>query len=105
MIMTEPREDESAQEPTKHSWTRSSIRIKELLGLPTYCAGILALMKATNNGNTLLVIVGAMPFVIAYYYFYDYLFPNHQLNGQWVKVVLLVGGQIVFWALIWKFVM
>lgn len=100
--MAGPKEDEPATGSTNHFWTLSSTRVKELLGLPTYCAGILALMKASNNGNTLLVIVGVIPFVIAYYYFYDYLFPNQRLH--WAKVILLVGGQIVFWALVWKFV-
>lgn len=90
---------------TKYVWTRKAVWIKESLGIPTYCFGTLALLKATNGENLLLVMVGLIPFAMGYNLLYEHLFPNLTLDGQWLKVILLISGQILLWVLIWGFIL
>lgn len=87
----------------KSGWTRKTIWVKELLGLPTYLFATIALMKISNGGNIFLVLVGIVPFAVTYNLLYEYIFPDLALNGQWTKGALLVLGQILFWSLIFQF--
>lgn len=66
-----------------------------MLGLPTYFAATLAFLKATNGNNPILLIIGLLCVVTAYNAWYKYLFPDHVMHGQWLKVALLVAAQIV----------
>lgn len=93
----------SIEESAKRSWTRSEIWIKELLGLPTYCAATLALLKVTHAVNPILLIVGLLSFITAYNVWYEYLFPDHKLHAHWLKIALLLIGQIVFGSFILMF--
>lgn len=88
---------------TRNVWTRKAVWVKELLGIPTYCFGTLALLKVTNGENLLLVMVGLIPFAMGYNLLYEHLFPGLTLSGQWLKIILLVSGQILLWILVWGF--
>ena len=68
-----------------------------------YVAGTLAFLKVTNASNPILFVIGLLSFVTAYNVIYEYLFPDHKVHTQWVKIALLLIGQIVVGSLILLF--